>query len=46
MKFARFIPPPEDIEAALASASRFLDDTRGPMETPLGEPHTTGAAHA
>lgn len=28
VKFARFIPPPEDIEAALAVASRFLDETR------------------
>jgi hypothetical protein len=45
VKFARFIPPPEDIEAALATAARFLDETRGPTEATVtaNEP---GAAHA
>ncbi len=45
VKFGRFIPPPEDIEAALQSASRFLDETRGPTEAALAAPQT-GAAHA
>ena len=28
VKFARFLPPPEEIEGALTAASRFLDETR------------------
>lgn len=45
VKFARFIPPPEDVEAALAAASRFLDETR---EAPAAAhpAQQTGAAHA
>jgi hypothetical protein len=45
VKFGRFIPPPEDIEAALEAASRFLDETRGPTEAAVGAPQA-GAAHA
>jgi hypothetical protein len=45
VKFGRFIPPPEDIEAALQSASRFLDETRGPTEAAVAAPQA-GAAHA
>jgi hypothetical protein len=43
VKFGRLIPPPEDIEAALASASRFLDDTRGPVEAADGAEAQPGA---
>jgi hypothetical protein len=45
VKFGRLIPPPEDIEAALSSASRFLDETRGPVEMAAAA-HEAGAAHA
>jgi hypothetical protein len=45
VKFARFIPPPEDIESALQSAARFLEDTRGATEAALGTAEA-GAAHA
>lgn len=45
VKFGRLIPPPEDIEAALASASRFLDETRGPVDATVAAPQP-GAAHA
>ncbi|MFN2376305.1 MAG: hypothetical protein ABR538_07190, partial [Candidatus Binatia bacterium] len=42
VKFARFIPPPDDIEAALAAASRFLEETRQPHNAE--HEHTPGAA--
>jgi len=45
VKFARFIPPPEDIEVALGAASRFLDETRGATDAAHATPEP-GAAHA
>jgi len=45
VKFARFLPPPEEIEAALAAASRFLDETRQATEAAHASPQA-GAAHA
>ena len=37
VKFARFVPEPDDIRAALAAASRFLDETHRPGDTPDAE---------
>lgn len=39
VKFARFIPPPEEIEAALAAASRFLDETHAATAEAQGGDH-------
>ena len=47
VKFARFIPSPEDIEAALGAASRFLDETHQPTDSEDPRPQVVaGAAHA
>jgi hypothetical protein len=46
VKFARFIPPPEDIEAALQAASRFLDETHRASDDTAGMTPAAGAAHA
>lgn len=48
VKFARFIPPPDDIAAALGAASRFLDEThRASDDTePATRERAAGAAHA
>ncbi len=43
VKFARFIPSPEDIDAALSAASRFLEDTRETVHT---EGAPSPAAHS
>ena len=47
VKFARFIPSPQDIEGALSAASRFLDETHQPSDTEEPTPGAiAGAAHA
>jgi len=45
VKFARFTPPPEEIEAALAAASRFLDETHRADDTTAPAPRSE-AVHA
>ena len=50
VKFARFIPEPDDIRTALGAASRFLDQTHQPSDDTSEEtgrdPGLSGAAHA
>lgn len=47
VKFARFIPSAEDIEGALAAASRFLEEThqRDIASSAHPQPRPAGAAH-
>lgn len=46
VKFARFIPPPEEIEAALTAASRFLDETHAATVDPHAATQAHGDPHA
>ncbi|MFN2424988.1 MAG: hypothetical protein ABR587_00925 [Candidatus Binatia bacterium] len=45
VKFARFLPPPDEIAAGLKAASRFLDETRETASAVHGGAPATGAAH-